>query len=411
VTVALFLLSVYAMLRGLRSDAPPAWTVLAVVSLGAALLGVEIVLPLAVAVSPALWAHSRHWMRLGPSSAGRAGRLVFFVAGPEIVTALVVLYKASAAEDTIVPSATYLAWVALGALMVNFGTFGLALPHTTAWSLRQLSWVHYGVGALLVIAVCVYVSTLPKTDSEIRPRRAWTRQAAVGVAIFVFGVAIFFVAPRVGFWSLGLTNRVWIAASIGVAMVLVAISGWVSSWLTQTHARYAFAALTAGLCSSGFVVNSAVSEFWIEAGRREIAALEDVRRALPTMKPATTLMLKGVCPYVGPATVFESSWDLAGALQLLYEDATLRADVTSAHVEIDTRGLRTQLYGKSYFYPYGDRLLLFDRTTGAVVRLTSAEIARMHVSSHDNCPDGAPGGGAVLLPFDGLYARWVHSRP
>ena len=178
-----------------------------------------------------------------------------------------------------------------------------------------------------------------------------------------------------------------------------------SSRLFNRAPYRAFAGLIAALCLSGFVINSAVSGFWVSAWPRQLQVLEDIRRAVPKMQPGTTFILHEVCPYIGPAIVFESSWDLAGALQILYRDRSLRADVIAGDFSIGGDALSTQLYGKSYFYPYGDNLLLFDHSTKTVHRLTSAAVTRMYLSERTTCPPSAAGRGALILPVDALYAK------
>jgi hypothetical protein len=198
---------------------------------------------------------------------------------------------------------------------------------------------------------------------------------------------------------------VWIAAALGCALVLVGVSGWVSLRFSRSWRRSAFSALISSLCVSGFVVNSALATFWIVAWQRQLEVVANIRQALPELAPGTTLILGGVCPYVGPAIVFESSWDLAGALRVAYQDRSLRADVIAANFRLDEDGLWTQLYGKSSFYAYGDDLLLFEHGTGTVRRLTNADTARTYVSKRISCPDGVEGRGALILPVDSLYGK------
>src|SRR4029453_16256485 len=96
----------------------------------------------------------------------------------------------------------------------------------------------------------------------------------------------------------------------------------------------------------------ALATFWIAAWQRQRQVVGNIRQALPELAPGTTLILDGVCPYLGPAIVFESSWDLAGALRVVYGDRTLHADVTTGRFSIHDDGLRTRIYHASQFSPY-----------------------------------------------------------
>jgi len=78
-----------------------------------------------------------------------------------------------------------------------------------------------------------------------------------------------------------------------------------------------------------------------------------MQRTLPRPRPGTTLILYGSCPCLGPAIVFESPWDFAGARKVLYRDPTLASDVLDdtrgGRFGITEEGLWTRLYGELRF--------------------------------------------------------------
>jgi len=403
-TTMLFLLSVYAFARAIRSSLPEGWSLLGLVALGVALLGNEIVIPPAAALPVALWLRVR---QLHPDRSLRqlGIRRGVVVLSPMIVIIPAVLYKASFSDVSMIPNIFRMAFIGIGAFAVNFGTYGIAMPHTVIWAFRQVSWVALALGTVLAVLISSYLSLITRSLTP-RARPDWTKLALVGTTIFVLGSAIFLIAPAVTFWSAGVANRVWIAASIGLAFAWVAFSGWLSSWLSSWLGyNRVFAAVITSICLSGFIVNSAVSDFWVSSWRRQLDVLNDVRVAVPKMESGTDFILDGVCPYIGPAIVFESNWDLAGALRIIYRDRTLRADVTTGDLSIGEDGLRTQLYGKSYFHPYGDKLLLYDYTKRSLRRLTDAGNARSHLFERVRCPAGAAGRGALILPVDVWYGN------
>ena len=131
--------------------------------------------------------------------------------------------------------------------------------------------------------------------------------------------------------------------------------------------------------------------------------LEDIRRAAPELRPGTTVILDGVCPYLGPAIVFESPWDLAGALQVAYRDPTLRGDVTTGTFSIDDESLTMRIYKMSVAHPYGPDLLLFNHQQRTIVQLTDVRTARAQLLKPTACPSGAAGQGTVAFPFDNLF--------
>ena len=404
-TTTLFLLSVYAFVRAIRSRFVECWILLGVASLGAALLGNEVVVPFAAALPVVLWMRVRH-LHTGQSfrQAGIRRGVVFL--SPLIVIVPAVFYKSTFVERSAIPDVFYVAFLGIGSVAVNVGTYGIGLPHTVSWAFSHLTWVELALGTVLAVIAFSYLSFISRSIAPRALLSRWMKIALLGTAIFVLGAAIFLIAPIVAFWSAGVANRVWIAASVGMAFGWVAVSGWLSSWLSNwTRYNRAFAALIASLCVSGFVINSALSGFWVSAWRRQLDVLDDIRAAVPKMEHGTDFILHRVCPYVGPAIVFESNWDLAGALRIVYRDLTIRADVTALDFSIGEDGLRTQLYGKSYFHAYKDSLLLFDHGTRTVRRLTNAGDARRYLSERAECPEGAAGRGALILPVDVWYEK------
>jgi hypothetical protein len=404
-TTTLFLLSVYAFVRAIGSRFVESWILLGLGSLGAALLGNELVVPFAVALPVALWLRVRHLhsVRSFRQVGMRIG--VVFLA-PLIVIVPAVFYKSTFVERSAIPDVFNVMFLGIGSVAVNVGTYGIALPHTVSWAFSQLSWVELAFGTVLAVLIFSYLSFIARSIVPRGLLPEWTKLALLGTAIFVLGTAIFLIAPIVAFWSAGVANRVWIAASVGMAFGWVAVLGWLSTWLSNwTRYNRAFAALIASLCVSGFVINSALSGFWVSAWRRQLEVLDDIRGAVPKMEHGTDFILHRVCPYIGPAIVFESTWDLAGALRIVYRDGTIRADVTALDFNIEEDGLRTQLYGKSYSHAYKDNLLLFDDGTRIVRRLTNAGDARRYLSESAGCPQGVAGRGALVLPVDLWYEK------
>jgi hypothetical protein len=71
--------------------------------------------------------------------------------------------------------------------------------------------------------------------------------------------------------------------------------------------------LIALLCAGGSLITTTVAEFWVaaefwvSAGRVVIRAMHNDIASLST---GSSLLVDGICPYVGPAIVFESNWDV-----------------------------------------------------------------------------------------------------
>jgi hypothetical protein len=94
---------------------------------------------------------------------------------------------------------------------------------------------------------------------------------------------------------------------------------------------------------------------------------------------------------VGPAVVFRYSWDLEGALQTIYHDPTLRADIVSSRLSVEEEGLSDSLYGEIFYYEYGDNLLVYHVGSKVIRPVINAETARYYFQAfnpdYKNVPD------------------------
>ena len=169
----------------------------------------------------------------------------------------------------------------------------------------------------------------------------------------------------------------------------------------------------AAVCASSVLIVNATAGYWEDAWTAERRVLRSIRAELPSLAPRSTVILDGVCPYVGPGIVFESSWDLAGALQALYGDDSLLADVT-AEATVRGDGIAAEIYGEEMFHPYSRTMILFDYERRSATTLPNAEAARAHFGRsgeiENDCPEGAAGEGTVRLPFDKAYKRLEAQR-
>jgi hypothetical protein len=234
-------------------------------------------------------------------------------------------------------------------------------------------------------------------------------------ALFGLGYGMFLTTARISFSSTGLANRVAIAGALGVAMSLTAFAGWFSTLPSKASVRRrSFAFLIAVLCVSGCLINNSLARYWVAAWPQQLAVRDEIRSALPTLPAHTTVILHGVCPYMGPAVIYESDWDLAGILQVTYGDRTLKADVTSNRLVVEPYGVVTRIYGRSNVHPFEGRLVLYDHGRGNAVALVDEQAAVRFFGTRrpglpDGCAKGTPGKGVNVLPTDDLY-DWLEAR-
>jgi hypothetical protein len=302
------------------------------------------------------------------------------------------------------------AWFAnllVQAVTVDYGELGVGLPGVAGKILRESPDPAVCTVSLIVGCLVFFYLDLVARRSDItlpgpRASLAWILG---GVTVFFAGYAIFLFTRNAQISVTGIGNRVSTAATLGVALSLVGGAALAGSLLRSVRWRdLLFSVLIASLCAGGTLTINTLASFWATAYNQERAVLSEIRQRFPTLPPETTLLLDGVCPYRGPAIVFESNWDLASALRLLYRDWSLRADVVTPNLTVTEQGIATSLYYGSIeaLYPYNDRLFVYNRTRTTSHPLPDAESARAYFAGFNpdrdsDCPRGREGEGVPVF--------------
>ncbi len=285
------------------------------------------------------------------------------------------------------------------ALRVHFVDYGVKMPQSLFTAIPGASPGLLWLTCVFAMATFAYLFVTVRTQPWPSVRE-WSATILAGLAVFALGYAIFLTNYNVQFTPTGLANRVAIVATLGAAMCIVGCGGLAVSTLGNRAAPTLFAALIAAFAASGFLITNVVAAYWMDAYRTERDILSGIRERFPTLPPDSTLILDGVCPYTGPAIVFESHWDLAGALQVMYRDPTLKADVATPRLAVGDAGITTSIYGEPVTYPYDDRLFAYHAGTAAVQRLADAALARAYFDKETfrlRCPPGKEGLGVALF--------------
>ena len=412
-------LSMTACLAGMFADlraavapvrAGIAWKTLSVAAFLVSALSYEVALPLFL-LAPVLMI----WQVRNSGGARRTGWLASLVAIDLILLAGAAVFKlettvrlgapqglavqmAAILRQAIDPALPYghYGLNVFSALRVHAGDYGVGLSLYAASLARHApAAVRWLTPAFSALVFCYAVLAL--RGERWPSAREWAALIPAGLVVFVLGYAIFLTNYNVQFTTTGIANRSAIAAALGAALCIVGAIGSLASVSAAPRvARVVFAALLAGVAGCGFLIVNTLAQAWVDAYRIERRTLADIQQRLPSMPPRSTLILDGVCPYVGPAIVFESNWDLAGALQVVYHDETLAADVVTPRLVVGAEGLTTRIYGRATTYPYGTALFVFVAGRGDVVPLPDAAAARAYFagSAHArSCPAGMEGMG------------------
>ncbi|MBV9582028.1 MAG: hypothetical protein JO057_25890 [Chloroflexi bacterium] len=413
IALAFFVVGAYASLRALRTGrAWVAWTMLAASALAISLLayevfvGLSLLLPLLV-----LWRAQRPW---SPRVAAVVGVLVASILA-------VVVFKVATTTRlpefaSLLARARWFAAVLRDGGLVGLGGYGVGLPLLA--SDAALKWPD-AVRLIAAVVVGGGVGAWTFGAARYADWTAWrpeSRRLIVGgLVVFVAGLAIFVTNQAFAGTLSGSANRTMIAAAIGVALALTGLAGLIAGiwpprlWPRGLAAHDArsrprvraevLATLIGLLCLSGTLLNLTLAAFWVEAAREQSDVMRALHAAAPTLSGGASVLLAGSCPYVGPGVVFEAPWDVAGAIQIAYDDPTLRGDVVTPRLTIGDAGVTTEIYGEPAFYPYAN-LFVFDRSAHELVPTPNRAALERALASTENgaaCGPGQPGLGQPVL--------------
>lgn len=397
--------SAWADVRFVRaSDAVPRWTwkVVGTAALLASVLAYEVTGPLFLLTPFVAWFGRRR-----PAVGQRRRRWpLWILLGSNLAAlALAVAYKASVSDRTAFTGG-YL-WrvimTAREATTVAFGSYGLALPIKVGRALSEhFDAVVFSMSLAVGLVTWAYLRYGVGREERPFPRwPAWVGLLAVGGLAFGLGYGAALLTWDIGFDTTGINNRTAIAAAPGVATVLVAVLGLASGAWRKDRSRWrSFRVLIAALGVSGCLLVNTIATFWVQAAAEQRDIVEALHQALPDPPAGSTVLLDGICPYRGPATVFETSWDMWGMLTLTFGDPTLRGDVLEEDSELTAEGVRTILYDDVVnVYPYGQDLRVFRVDDGTLHRLPTLADARRYFEERRSrpCPPGVEGYGVRIF--------------
>jgi len=411
-SMALYFLSLYSDLRTLR--APLArlwgWKLLSILSLLGSSLAYEVFLPLFLLNPLLVWYRGRQLYSSTPGKRRVRTNLVVLFGSTLLALLPVIIFKAQTTTRLGNPSleenSAWFIYLIGGAVRVSYGDYGLSLPHVVWRILHDYpDWIVFAVGGALGLLIFGYLDrAASQSKAELPSQTRMLGFIVWGLVVFGLGYAIFLITKNAQNSATGISNRVAVAAAVGVALSLVGGIGWVSTLLPSDQMRRRFfCTFVALLCTSGFLVINTIASFWIAAYRQEQEVLANIRQQFPTLPAGSTLILDGICPYVGPAVVFESSWDLNGALLMIYRDDTLRANVVTPNLEVTEDDLTTSLYYGAIVnhYPY-EKLFVYHVGRKMICQLPDAEAARRYFQAYNpdysnGCPPGLEGHGVPIL--------------
>jgi len=403
--ILLFLISLYAGLRAFShyTVRTSFWKAVSIFGLVLSSLSYEVAIPLVVLNMVFYW--NPHEKLLQPRQKRTQHHHSVFLILTVVALVYVFLFKVlttTRLADLHYPG--YFVYIMGSAFIVNYGTFLLRLPYIWGEIIsRYANPVVFASGFALYLVIFLYLYTVLTKPGTTFPRPSWMRNLTLSsFIIFFLGYAIFLTNNQVGFSPTGIENRVAIAGAVGVALTFVGIFGWISSrFLSEKASRVLFSVLIAAICAGSFIIINTLASFWAQASQQQQHILASIQTQFPSMPKNSTLILDGVCPYIGPAVVFESEWDLKGALQTIYRDPTLRADIVTPRLSVTKQGINTEIYTFPSQYPYKN-LFIYNMHNKSVYPIPDAQTAQLYFQKfnpdrNNNCPPGSAGNGVSVF--------------
>ena len=201
-------------------------------------------------------------------------------------------------------------------LYFNSGSFGLGLPWL-AWRSLATWWnprLAMISGAFLAATSLYSYSVVRSPPEKPELRTHSIALILAGTVIYWLGYALFFPSSADFADITGVDNRVTMAAAVGTAIAMIGMFGLACTFVRVPFRRGLLCLVVGVYCTCGFVVVSTLGAFWAAASKEQDAVLNELRTRLPALDRGTVLLLDGVCPYAGPGIVFETNWDVTGAL-------------------------------------------------------------------------------------------------
>jgi hypothetical protein len=413
-SMTLYFISLFADLQVLETKGVKMWLwkILSILGLVSSALSYEIFIPFFFITPILVWwkAQQLNGSMAGQPLANRKWPLLFSLNLLAII--LVVVFKLNTSSRMGLPGGMLMQVLWFGKLMakatfVSYGEYGLALPAivlSLVFNYPNIPVLVVGCLVGLFVFGYLYLAT-DKVEKYKESKPLFFYLLCFGLIVFGAGYAIFLTNRNALITPAGINNRIALASAVGIAISFVGIIGWLSTYLSSAKLfRTVYNLLIALLCTCSFIVSNTIASFWVESTRQQQQIIADIRDQFHTLPNGTTLVLDGICPYTGPAVVFESSWDLSGALMIIYNTWDIYADVVTPNMKIENDGLATLMYGGANYthHPYNDKLFIYHIGRKSVHYLPDAKAAQTYFQQYNpdfsnDCPEGKEGAGVDIF--------------
>jgi hypothetical protein len=382
-SMVFYFLSLYGDLRQLTSGKSWIWPwkIISSVSLIISLLAYELFLPFFL-LNPVLIALKRRQLQKAGEQVtwGKTRSMMFYLANP-VLLAVISIFKSRTSTRT--PGRGEYWWLVDNALRssvdLTFGAYGFNLPHILRTiSTKYWNWSSFLISLALVVVVAWYLIRASRTSSELFPRIP-PLALIISACTLISGMSYSYLYS---FYQVntGVNNRVTIAAAVPVAVAWVSLAGLLSSVVrSRMSANYFFGLLIALMCGSGCLINNTIASFWVGASQKQHEILTEMKQHF-SPPSGSSILLTGFCAWNGPGIVFEATWDVTGALALVYRDDTIRGELLWPWLKATEQGIPSgrDTSDRQRLYSFGS-LYLYDVRTKQALQITDEKTASYYI--------------------------------
>jgi hypothetical protein len=352
-SMGLYFLSLFADLKQLsrRSWFWP-WKIVSAISLIISLLAYELFMPFFL-MNPVLVA-IRRWTMKKMGNNVVWGRLAF--ASSSFTNVMLILlisiykHRTSPRAPSLLSVLRWWPWLLDSArrasIDLTFHSYGINLPHilSTIWH-KYWNWSSFWVSFTVAGLVAWYLIRAAKLPDEVLPRGPYLVMLVIaGTLISGMSYSYLYDYYQV---NTGGYNRATIAAASMVAITWVSLAALFSLFLSllghfivrRADVKPIFAVVIALMCGCGCLVNNTIASFFVEASQRQHEVLTDLKEHFHSLPVGSTVLLMGLCAWTGPAPIFQETYDLGGALALLYKDPTIKGELLRPWQEVHETGI------------------------------------------------------------------------
>ena len=268
-------------------------------------------------------------------------------------------------------------WMYLRAGYADFWTLGLYSPRAAVAIAMgpYFEFVAVIAAALALASMAARAVAVRKAPVDDR-QASWRILVAAGVIAFGLGYLPFLTNFWVDPYPWGEANRTNIGGALGVALAFCGLLRWV-----EGRSRVVAQSVLLVFCTIGIFLQVATARIWVHAAARQDQVVAATLAAAGELRDGDTVLIYGLCPYVGPAAVLRSPDDTGPRLMI-----ASGTDVTGDLIQPDTRltpaAIRTNHYDRlKGRYPYR-AVVIVDLPRRASARIEAFADAQRFFAAH-----------------------------